>query len=78
MTPERQAELSTKLERALSDIFLLGTVEQVRLAKEFGEDLVRGEGNAMPLLVELRGDLRKRLGLLRLEDDPWQLRIPKS
>ena len=64
------------VESALSDIILLGTEEQLRLAAFAAQELV--EGRHIPthdLVVSLRHFIRKALDL---EPIPTDLRIPKQ
>ena len=70
-TPYRE-----KLERAVSDIQLIGNPEQVRLAKEFTTGMAADSfGDPRPLLAALRKDLRQELNLDLMDDQIWHFRI---
>lgn len=61
---ERARQIRDAVEAALSDIFLLGTEEQVRLAQKAAVDLVAGrEVATQELVVSLRKFIRKALDL---------------
>jgi hypothetical protein len=53
-----------KIEICIADIQLFGTLKQVELAQKIAQELSEtSEGFTHDLLVELRKDLRKELGL---------------
>lgn len=55
---------NAKLETAIADIQLLGTQKQIELAQQFADQISRtGVGDPLELLIQLREDLRKELGL---------------
>jgi uncharacterized membrane protein YgcG len=73
---DRSRRMRDAVESALSDIILLGTEEQVRLAGFAAQELV--EGRHIPthdLVVSLRHFIRKALDL---EPVPTDLRIPRQ
>ncbi len=71
---ERRRRIRDAVEAALSDILLLGTEEQVRLADRAARDLVAGhEIRTDELVVSLRNYIRKALDL---EPTPADLAIP--
>ncbi|MFN4118285.1 hypothetical protein [Acidovorax sp.] len=71
---ERQRRTRDAVEAALSDVILLGTEEQVRLAAQAAQDMVAGRRVAMaPLVVSLRHFIRAALDL---EPIPDSLAIP--
>jgi uncharacterized membrane protein YgcG len=73
---DRSRRMRDAVESALSDIILLGTEEQVRLAGFAAQELV--EGRHIPthdLVVSLRYFIRKALNL---EPIPADLRIPRQ
>ncbi len=71
---ERQRRTRDAVEAALSDVILLGTEEQVRLASQAAQDMVAGRSVAVaPLVVSLRHFIRAALDL---EPIPANLAIP--
>ncbi|NMA98424.1 MAG: hypothetical protein GX970_10015, partial [Phyllobacteriaceae bacterium] len=71
---ERIRQVRDNVEAALSDIILLGTDEQVRLAQKAAADLVAGrEIHTHELVVSLRDYIRKALDLSPI---PADLEIP--
>lgn len=53
-----------ELERAVSDIQLLGTQKQIELGQQLADQLAQTRsGDALELLIQLREDLRMELGL---------------
>ena len=53
-----------QLESAIADIQLFGTKQQVELSRKFATDFANNRNaDAMPLLYNLRDDLRKELNL---------------
>jgi uncharacterized membrane protein YgcG len=71
---ERRRRIRDAVESALSDIILLGTEEQVRLAERAARDLVAGQTiRTDELVVSLRNYIRKALDL---EPVPADLVIP--
>lgn len=72
-TPSRPRDA---VEAALSDIILLGTEDQVRLAAQAAADLVAGRGiETAELVVSLRDFIRR---VLNLEPVPAGLAIPRQ
>ena len=64
------------MEAALSDVILLGTEEQVRLATQAAQDMVAGRNVEVgPLVVSLRQFIRAALDL---EPIPASLAIPQQ
>ena len=62
---ENQANV---LNKAVGDINILGTSEQIKLARKFAEDMKSEEvADATCLLTSLRDELRKELGMKSLE-----------
>lgn len=73
---ERARRMRDAAEAALSDIILLGTEDQVRLAAQAAADLVAGRPvHTAELVVSLRDFIRQ---VLDLEPVPAQLQIPKQ
>jgi uncharacterized membrane protein YgcG len=73
---ERARRMRDAAEAALSDIILLGTEDQVRLAAAAAADLVAGRPvHTAELVVSLRDFIRQ---VLDLEPVPAQLQIPKQ
>lgn len=71
---ERRRQIRDAVEAALSDIILLGTEEQVRLAEKAARDLVAGQTiRTDELVVSLRNYIRKALDL---EPMPADVVIP--
>ena len=71
---ERTRRIRDAVEAALSDILLLGTEEQVRLAEHVARDLVDGQPvHTHELVVSLRDFIRKALDL---DPIPSDLQIP--
>lgn len=71
---DRRRRMRDAVEAALSDILLLGTEEQVRLAERAARDLVAGRPvQTQELVASLRGFIRKALDL---EPVPADLAIP--
>jgi len=71
---ERIRQVRDNVEAALSDIILLGTDEQVRLAEKAARDLVAGNPiHTHELVVSLRDYIRKALDLSPIPED---LKIP--
>ncbi|MFP2912148.1 hypothetical protein ACLESD_45425, partial [Pyxidicoccus sp. 3LFB2] len=71
---ERRRRIRDAVEAALSDIILLGTEEQVRLAAQAASDMVAGRSvRTAALVVSLRDFIRKALDL---EPVPEGLPIP--
>jgi hypothetical protein len=61
---ELDAETGREVERAIADIQLLGSPEQVRLAQDFATSFANnGTAQLDPLLLSLRSALRTELGL---------------
>lgn len=73
---ERQRRTRDAVEAALSDVILLGTEEQVRLATQAAQDMVAGRSvEVAPLVVSLRQFIRAALDL---EPIPATLAIPQQ
>jgi len=71
---ERRRRTRDAVEAALSDIVLLGTEEQVRLAAHAASEMVAGRRvEVKALVVSLRGFIREALDL---EPIPGDLRVP--
>lgn len=71
---ERQRRIRDAVEGALSDIILLGTEEQVRMAAQAAQDMVEGRPVHTAALVQsLRRYIRQAL---YLEEIPSSIRIP--
>jgi uncharacterized membrane protein YgcG len=76
VSSERSRRIRDAVEAALSDVILLGTEEQVRLAAQAATDLVAGRPvHTDELVVSLRDFIRK---VLDLEPVPTKLAIPKQ
>ena len=72
--PERSRRIRDAVEAALSDVVLLGTAEQVRLAAQAASDMVAGRSIETAQLVRsLRNFIRE---VLDLESVPVDLEIP--
>jgi hypothetical protein len=72
-------EVADDLEQAISDIQLFGTPEQVRLARQFGEDLGKTQAAELDsLLTELRNSLRKELGMKAVPGRMLWLRVERK
>lgn len=55
---------NAKLETAIADIQLLGTKKQIELAQQMAVQISQtGVGDTLELLIQLREDLRKELGI---------------
>jgi hypothetical protein len=62
-------------ESAIAEIQLLGTEEQVGMAKKLAHDIASGEVASSDLLLRsLRNDLREELGLNVIHEDPVHFR----
>jgi hypothetical protein len=73
---DRSRRIRDAVEAALSDVILLGTEEQVRLAAQAASDLVAGRPtHTAELVVSLRNFIR---GVLALEPVPIELAIPRQ
>lgn len=73
---DRSRRIRDAVEAALSDVILLGTEEQVRLAARAATDLAAGRPvHTDELVVSLRDFIRK---VLDLEPVPTELAIPKQ
>ncbi|WP_353233818.1 hypothetical protein [Diaphorobacter ruginosibacter] len=71
---ERQRRMRDAVEAALSDIILLGTEEQVRLAAQAAQDMAAGRSiHTRDLVISLRTYVRAALDL---ESIPADVRIP--
>lgn len=61
-----------QLESAIADIQLFGTKNQVELSRKFAAEFANNHSaDAMPLLHNLRDDLRKELNLEALTNTQW-------
>lgn len=49
------------MEAAISDIQLLGSLQQIKLAEQFARELQSLPADALPLLLDLRASLRREL-----------------
>ena len=73
---ERRRRIRDAVEAALSDIILLGTEEQVRLAASAAQDMVAGRAVLLaPLVHSLRTFIRSAL---YLEDIPADVQVPNQ
>lgn len=73
---DRRRRVRDAVEAALSDVILLGTHEQVRMAAEAANDMVAGRPiETAALVASLRGFIRD---VLDLEEIPASLAIPKQ
>ncbi|MDN4587413.1 hypothetical protein DBA29_02735 [Xenophilus aerolatus] len=71
---ERRRRIRDAVEAALSDVILLGTEEQVRLAVQAAQDMVAGRVVLVgPLVASLRGFIREALDLAAV---PADLAVP--
>lgn len=69
-------ERKKKLEDLLSDIQLFGSNEQVELAKQLAREVSSGRVFELdPLIISLRGDLRKELNLSKIKGNVEWLRF---
>ena len=67
------------LESAVADIQLLGSPDQVRLARQFAlEFATKGKASLDPLLESLRSELRRELALTPLDEGITFLRIVRN
>ncbi|MBS0428253.1 MAG: hypothetical protein JSR41_13320 [Proteobacteria bacterium] len=67
---ERRRRIRDAVEAALSDVILLGTEEQVRLAVQAAQDMVAGRVVLVgPLVASLRGFIREALDLAPVPAD---------
>ena len=63
-TSERRRRIRDAVEAALSDVILLGTEDQVRLAAQAANDMVAGRTvEVAPLVISLRDFIRQALDL---------------
>jgi hypothetical protein len=73
---ERRRRTRDAVEAALSDVILLGTAEQVRMAAQAASDMVAGRKiETAPLVLSLRNFIR---AVLDLEPVPSDLELPKQ
>ncbi|KAF1687006.1 hypothetical protein B1992_06435 [Pseudoxanthomonas broegbernensis] len=73
---ERRRRIRDAVEAALSDVILLGTEEQVRLAARAADDMVAGRSiQTAALVASLRGFIRQALDL---EPIPPDLSVPNQ
>lgn len=73
---ERHRRMRDAVEAALSDIILLGTEEQVRMAAQAAQDMVQGRDiETAALVTSLRSYIREALDL---EPIPSSIRIPNQ
>ena len=69
-------KVTPAIESAIADIQLLGTGEQVALAREFAVGFAKeGTASVEPLLVSLRRDLRAELRLPQIREGITFLRV---
>lgn len=75
----RDFEHKVLLEKALADIQLFGSLEQIVLAKELASQFVKSNiFEASKLLTSLRNDLREELGLKQTDEGWLILRMEKG
>jgi hypothetical protein len=55
-------KFESQLQRANAEIQALGTVEQIKLAQKFFDEIGKGNADMDPLLKSLRDDLRDAIG----------------
>ena len=68
----RDSDKLLQLESAIADIQLFGTKKQVELSRKFAAEFANNcSADTMPLLYDLRDDLRKELNLDALTDTQW-------
>jgi hypothetical protein len=68
-----------ELESAIADIQLFGTVHQVKLAEKFSLDIAQNNhASTDGLLINLRAELRKELGLEEVNPEIVYLRLDKN
>jgi hypothetical protein len=73
---ERQRRIRDAVEAALSDVILLGTQDQVRMAAQAAQDMVAGQPvETAALVTSLRAFVREALDL---EPIPDSLRVPNQ
>ncbi|KZK32212.1 hypothetical protein A4F85_01290 [Delftia sp. GW456-R20] len=73
---ERQRRIRDAVEAALSDVILLGTQDQVRMAAQAAQDMVAGQPvETAALVTSLRAFIREALDL---EPIPDSLRVPNQ
>ncbi len=73
---ERRRRIRDAVEAALSDVMLLGTAEQVRLAVQAADDMVAGRRiETAALVISLRDFIRE---VLELDAVPADLAMPKQ
>lgn len=73
---ERQRRIRDAVEAALSDVILLGTQDQVRMAAQAAQDMVAGKPvETAALVTSLRAFIREALDL---EPIPDSLRVPNQ
>jgi len=68
-----------KFESAIADIQLFGTEDQDRMAKELANAIAerRNDASSGHLLLSLRDDLRKEIGLDAIKEGPIHLRFTR-
>lgn len=67
------------LESAIADIQLFGTAEQVKLAEKFAFDIAQNShASTDELLINLRAELRKELGLEEVKPQIVYLRLDEN
>lgn len=75
----RLHEVADDVEQSISDIQLFGTVEQIRLAQTFADQLGKTQAADLnELLFELRNSLRKELGQKPISEHILWLRIGRG
>ncbi|WBL33465.1 hypothetical protein O5O51_01775 [Sinirhodobacter sp. HNIBRBA609] len=65
----------TRVESSIAATFLLGSKSAAIEAKKLAEDTARGSGSMVPLLKQMRSDLREELGLEQHDVEPQFLRF---
>ena len=63
------------IEEALGDIQLLGSPQVIEGARQVAMNLKTGSADIMPLLKNLRSELRTELGLQPLDENPLLVRM---
>jgi len=72
-------DIRDKVEKAIADVHLFGTEEQIQLANKFSKDISeKGEGSYHELLLQLREDLRIELKLSKTTREINYLRFSRG
>lgn len=74
------SKYADRFENAIADIQLFGTKVQAQMAFDLCRAIAQGspEASTGPLLHSLRDDLRRELGLERIEKDPVHFRVRRK